>query len=139
MKRRKRYTLRRSASRRSREVVVQVKTTERQGESFWSLQVDLLSAKALVWIATVGRDADLTADTHIYFFDRYHRLAEYHRAHGRPARAKRLQAKANEHYRAGGDDAGPPYAAAMAMPRPGRFIKTDAVSNKRLDGPDDAA
>ena len=34
---------------------------------------------------------------------------------------------------------GPPYAAAMAMPRPNRFIRTEAVSGSRFNGPDDAA
>jgi hypothetical protein len=50
----------------------------------------------------------------------------------------RPTARADEHYKAGGDG-GPPYAAAMAMPRPRRFVYTDAVSHTRLDGPDDAA
>ena len=112
---------------------------KRQKDSFWLLQIDLLSARALVWVASVGRDADLTPEAHIYFFDRYRRLADYHRAHGRVARANRLQARANEHYRAGGGDAGPPYAAAMAMPRPKRLIHVDAVSRHRFDDPDDAA
>jgi hypothetical protein len=39
-------------------------------DSFWSLSLDLLSAKALVWVASVGRDADLTPEAHVYFFDR---------------------------------------------------------------------
>lgn len=116
-----------------------MKTTRSDGQSFWSLLIDLLSAKALIWVASVGRDAVLTPEAHMYLFDRYRRLAEYHRAHGRLARAKRLEAKASEHYRPGFDDAGPPYAAAMAMPRPTRFVQVDAVSRKRLDGPDDAA
>lgn len=105
-------------------------------DSFWRLLLDLLSAKALVWAATVGRDGELTPEAHIYFFDRYHRLAQHHRAHGRLARARRLEAKANEHYEASGG--GPPYAAAMAMPRPRRFLRTDAVGSRR-SGSDDAA
>ena len=108
-------------------------------QPFWSLSMDLLWAKTLVWVASVGRDAELTPEAHIYFFDRYRRLAEYYRAHGRPDRAKRAQAKADEHYRAGGGTEGPPYAAAMAMPRPDRFVRTEAVSVNRFDGPDDAA
>ena len=106
--------------------------------SFWQLWLDVLSARALVWVASVGRDAELTPEAHLYFFDRYRRLAQYHRAHGRVVAAKRLQVRADEHYDAGGGD-GPPYAAAMAMPRPTRFLQTDAVSRNRLDGPDDAA
>jgi hypothetical protein len=107
-------------------------------EPYWRLAIDLLSAKVLVWIASVGRDADLTPDAHRYFCDRYGRLAEYHRARGRLDKARRIQAKADEHYRPGGDRP-PPSAAAMAMPRPTRFIRTDAVSRNRLQGPDDAA
>ena len=114
-------------------------TNKTSAGSILALLVDLFSARALVWIASVGRDGELTPEAHIYFFDRYQRLADYHRARGRSARAKRLQAKADEHYRAGGGGEGPPYAAAMAMPRPGRFIQTDAVSRKRLPGPKDAA
>jgi hypothetical protein len=116
-----------------------VKTTKARADSVWSLSVDLLSAKVLVWVASVGRDAELTPDAHIYFFDRYRRLAEYHQAHGRPDKARRLHAKADEHYRPGGGDDGPPHAAAMAMPRPKRFIRTEAVSQNRFNGPDDAA
>jgi hypothetical protein len=107
--------------------------------SIWALWLDLLSAKALVWLASVGRDADLTPAAHVYFFDRYHRLAHYHRTDGRHGRARRLQAKADEHYRASGGSDGPPYAAALAMPRPTRWVHTDAVSRSRMDGPDDAA
>ena len=114
-------------------------SNEAPAESLWSLSVDLLSAKVLVWVASVGRDAELTPEAHVYFFDRYSRLAHYHRIHGRSDKAKQLQAKAEEHYRASGGSDGPPYAAAMAMPRPTRFVRTDAVSRNRFDGPDDAA
>ncbi len=41
--------------------------------------------------------------------------------------AKRSQVKADDHYRDGGS-AGPPYAAAMAIPRPSRFVTIDAIS-----------
>ena len=108
-------------------------------ESLWALRLDLLSAKALVWIASMGRDADLTPEAHLYLFDLYCRLAELYRTRGRTAKAMRLQAKAAAHYRAGGGGEGPPYAAAMAMLRPRRFILTDAVSKHRPEGPDDAA
>jgi hypothetical protein len=110
----------------------------KQPDSYWSLSLDLLSARALVWIASVGRDAELTPEAHVYFFDRYRRLAEYHRTRGRLERAKRLEAKAREHYQPLGDD-GPPYAAAMAMPRPRRWLHVDAISTTRLPPPDDAA
>lgn len=113
--------------------------TDETPDTLWSLTVDLLSAKVLVWVASVGRDSELTPEAHIYFFDRYRRLSQYHRRRGRPGKAKRLQAKADEHYRAGGGIDGPPYAAAMARPRPTSFIRTEAVSRNRFNGPDDAA
>jgi hypothetical protein len=115
-----------------------VKASTQQGQSSWSLLIDLLSAKALVWIARAGRDAELTPEAHLYFFDRYRRLAEYHRSRGHVAKARRLLAKATEHYDAAGGD-GPPYAAAMAMPPPRRFIQTDAVSRNQSGGSDDGA
>jgi hypothetical protein len=107
-------------------------------ESISGLRFDLLTAKVLVWVASVGRDAEITSDAHIYFFDRYQRLAAHHRGLGHDARARRLQAKADEHYALGGGD-GPPYAAAMGMPRPRHWLSTNAVSRSHYRGPDDAA
>lgn len=114
-------------------------TSKTPPDSIWLLWLDVLSARVLVWIATVGRRTELTPQAHIYFFDRYKRLAEWHGARGHHRRARRLRAKADEHYVPGADGGGPPYAAAMAMPRPHQFIRTDAVSRTTLDGPDDAA
>ena len=94
-----------------------------------------MSAKALVWVGSWGQPHELTADAHLYFYDRYSRLAQHYREQGQLAKAARYQAEADEHHPADG----PPYAAAMAMPRPARFIQTNAVSGSRLDGPDDAA
>jgi hypothetical protein len=115
-----------------------MKAKDEKRDSISGLRLDLMSAKVLVWIASVGRDANLTSEAHIYFFDRYQRLAEYHRRRGHEARARRLQAKADEHYALGGGD-GPPYAAAMGMPRPRRWFTTDAVGRSHFRGPDDAA
>jgi hypothetical protein len=117
-----------------------LKPQKPKNESIPAVRFDLVSAKILVWIATarMGRDAKLTADAHIYFFDRYQKLADYHRQRGHLARARRLQEKADEHYRLGGGD-GPPYAAAMGMPRPRRWFATDVVSQHRFAGHDDAA
>ena len=104
-------------------------------QSRWWLTADVLSARLLVWAASWGRDAQLTPEAHAYFYDRYSRLAAHHRARGRLRNAARLEMKAREHYRP--DQSGPPYAAAMAMPRPTRFIRTNAVSGRGSD--DDAA
>jgi len=115
-----------------------VTTPPSPAQSHWALVVDLVSAKALVWAASVGRSVELKPEAHIYFFDRYSRLAEYHRARGRLQKARRFQRKADEHYRASGGFDGPPYAAAMGMPRPQRFVRTSAVS-RDAGGGDDAA
>jgi hypothetical protein len=101
------------------------------------LWTDLLTARALVWIVSVGRDGDLTDQAHLFFCDRYGRLAQHYREHGRRDRARRYQQKADEHWVPGGD--GPPYAAAMAMPRPSRFFRTNATSGSGRHHPDDAA
>jgi hypothetical protein len=108
-------------------------------ESHLALTADVMSAKILVWVATVGRDAELTRDAHLFFYDRYSRLARYHKSHGRDRKAQRLAGKADVHYRAAGGIPDGPYAAAMAMPRPSRFVVTNAVSSTRFDDPDDAA
>ena len=87
------------------------------------------------------RDAVLTPEARAYFVDRYRRLADYYRARGRLAKARRLEAKAAAYSHlpyVPGDD-GPPYAAAMAVPRPRRFVTTNAYSHVKLDSPDDAA
>lgn len=106
--------------------------------SRWLLTADLCSARALAWVATRGPDAELTADAHLFFYDRYRRLAEWHRAHGHVARARMLFEKAHDHLNAAGGDP-PPFAAAMAMPRPTRWVSTDAMSRVHLGGPPDAA
>jgi hypothetical protein len=112
-------------------------------DSWIALTLDLWSARALVWLAGVGREAELTQSAHLYFFDRYRRLAKWHRRRGRLDKAARLHAKAEQHFNASGGEDGPPYAAAMAMPRPRRFVETSAVSRRRLvrpsPPPDDAA
>ena len=104
-----------------------------------TLTADVITGRVLAWTATWGRDAELSDEAHIYFFDRYRRLADYHRARGHHARAAHLRAKAEEHWRPGAGPDGPPYAAAMAMPRPARWLRTDAVGHHHVDGPDDAA
>lgn len=107
-------------------------------DSPWPLRLDLISAKILVWVARAGRDADLTREAHVFFFDRYQRLARLHNDRGHRAAYERLQAKADEHYRASGGTE-PPYAAAMAMPRPRHWTTTYAVASRRSDDSDDAA
>ena len=109
-----------------------MKTQDDDNESISALRVDLMTANVLVWVVRVGRDAELTPDAHRYFFDRYRRLAAYHRRRGHEARAQRLQAKIAAMTPA-------ELAAAIGMPRPRTWLATDAVSRHHLRGPDDAA
>jgi len=101
------------------------------------LWCDVLSAEALVWIGSRGQRSQLTSDAHRFFFDRYVRLAEHYSAGGKPGKARACEARAAEHGIL--DEDGPPYAAAMAMPRPSHFLKVHAVSGRSSWGPDDAA
>ena len=105
-------------------------------DSPWALNTDIFTAKILVWIAGLGREAELTPEAHQYFCDRYRRLAVCYRMRGNSRAAEKADAKASEHC---SDDDGPPYAAAMAMPRPARLTKTNAAGTTRRPGPDDAA
>ena len=66
-------------------------------------------------------------DSHLFFFDRYSDLADYHRAKGRVVKADRFAAIAEAYYRAAPDDDGPD-AAAVAMPAAHPPIDTNAVS-----------
>jgi hypothetical protein len=115
-----------------------MKTQIPQAESSLLLAADLVSAKVLVWFARVGRDSELTPEAHSFFADRYQRLAESHRRRGHFEKAERLRAKADHHLEAAGGNDGPPYAAAMAMPRPARFIRTSAIGRRHEDPPDAA-
>jgi len=92
-----------------------------------SLVVDLLSMKLFVWL--LGTNGDLL-DSHLFFYDRYSLLADWHRANGRDARAARFDAIAETHFQAAPDDDGPDDAAAMAMPIPQAPIVTSAVAGR---------
>src|SRR5262249_9289432 len=96
------------------------------------LVIDLLSMKLFVWL--LGRDGELL-DSHLFFFVAYSDLADYHRAKGRTAKADRLAAIAEAHYRAAPGDDDPPEAAAMAMPVPRPPVHIDAVSRTRIHAP----
>jgi hypothetical protein len=80
----------------------------------------------------------LAPEVHLYFYDRYWRLALHHERRGHREKARRLRVKAAEHYAHTGHD-GPPFAAALAMPVPRPPLFTRAVAMRRLTPPDDAA
>jgi hypothetical protein len=73
-------------------------------------------------------------DSHLFFYDRYSDLGDYHRLRGRTAKADRLAVIAEAYYQAAPDDDDEPEAAAMAMPVP-RPIRTNAVSTTRVPKP----
>lgn len=86
-------------------------------------------------VNTIGGDANGgILDSHLFFYDRYSDLAEYHRLKGRTAKANRLAASAEAYYQAAPDD-DEPEAAAMAMPVPRPRINTNAVSSTRVPRP----
>jgi hypothetical protein len=97
-------------------------------ESLWMLRADLVTAKVLIWTASLGRRADLTPETHVYLAHLYDRLSHQYRLRARHGQARRFAHLAAQHYRDGGWD-GPPFAAALAMPRPIKWVTVDAVSH----------
>ncbi len=111
--------------------------------SIWShtaLLVDIVSMKVFVWILghlftwAVDPNGGIL-DSHLFFYDRYSALAEYHRLKGRTAKADRLAGIAEAYYQAAPDDDDEPEAAAMAMPLPRPRINTSAVSTTRVPKP----
>ena len=111
--------------------------------------VDIMSMKVFVWVLgqlfTWAVDPEGgVLDSHLFFYDRYSDLAEYHRLRGRTAKADRLAAIAEAYYQAAPDDDDEPEAAARAIPVPRQRINTNAVSTTRVpklrgDEPSDLA
>ena len=111
--------------------------------SIWShalIVLDIVSMKMFVWVLrqlftwAVDPNGGIL-DSHLFFYDRYSDLAEYHRLRGRTATADRLAAIAEAYYQSAPDDDGEPEAAAMAMPVPRPPINTNAVSTTRMRKP----
>jgi hypothetical protein len=96
------------------------------------LLLDIWSMKLFVWM--LGQNGELL-DSHLFYFDRYSALADYHRRNGRIAKAETLAAIAEAHFELAPDDDEPPKkAAAMAMPVPRPSLYTNAVSTVRMPG-----
>jgi hypothetical protein len=102
--------------------------------------LDIVSIKVFVWMLgqlfvwAVDPNGGIL-DSHLFFYDRYSDLADYHRLRGRTAKADRLAVIAEAYYQAAPDDDDEPEAAAMAMPVPRPPIRTNAVSTTRLPKP----
>lgn len=109
----------------------------------WShahIALDIVSMKVFLWVlrhvVTEAADPDGgILDSHLFFYDRYSELADYHRLKGRTAKADRLAAIAEAHYQAAPDDDGPE-AAAVAMPVPRPRMNTNAVSTTCVPQPE---
>jgi hypothetical protein len=111
--------------------------------SIWSrafIVLDIVSMKVFVWalgqVFTWAVDPNGgILDSHLFFYDRYSDLADYHRLKGRAAKADKLAAIAEAYYQAAPDDDDEPEAAAMAMPVRRPLIRTNAVSTTRVPKP----
>lgn len=112
----------------------------------WShalIVLDIVSMKMFVWLLgaffTWAADANGgILDSHLFFYDRYSDLADYHRLNRRTAKADKLAAIAEAYFQAAPDDPDDddePEAAAMAMPVPRPPINTNAVSTIRTPKP----
>ena len=93
------------------------------------LLIDIWSMQLFVWL--LGRNGELL-DSHLFFFDRYSNLADYHRLKGRLSKAEKFAAIAEAHFQAAPDDDDPLKEAAMAMPVPRPPLNTNAVSTVRI-------
>ena len=111
--------------------------------SIWShvlIVLDIASMKVFVWVLgqlfawAIDSNGGIL-DSHLFFYDCYCDLAEYHRLKGRTARADRLAAIAEAYYQAAPDDDDEPEAAAMAMPVPRPRMNTNAVSTTGVPKP----
>ena len=85
--------------------------------------------KLLVWL--LGRDGKLL-DSHLFFFDRYTQLADFHRQFRLLRLASKLLELARAHFDAAPGDDEPP-AAELAIPVPRPPVRTDAFSKIRAD------
>ena len=99
-----------------------------------------MSMKVFVWVLgqlfTWAVDPNRgILDSHLFFYDCYSDLAEYHRLRGRIVKADTLATIAEAYYQAAPDDDDEPKAAAMAMPGPRPPIRTNAVSTTRVPKP----
>ena len=94
--------------------------------------LDVFSMK--IFVRAFGHGGELL-DSHLFFFDRYSDLADYHRQQGRIAKADKLAALAEAYFRAAPGDDEPPEAAAIAMPVPRPLTRTNAVSVTRATKP----
>ena len=107
-------------------------------DTIWRLRVDLVSAKALLFVGSSAAEEEIEPDVHLFFYDRYWRLATLYEKAGRRRRAAKLRARA-EHHLSFCPRGGPPYAAASAAQVPRPSIRTLARGRWTPADSDDAA
>jgi len=114
------------------------KSASHSEEGPWGLHGDLIITNAILWVAGASHMGKPKPEVHLYLYDRYWRLAEYYERRGNRKKASRFRAKAEAHYKDSGHT-DPPFAAAVAMPRPRSPFITWAVGKRDHKDPDDAA
>lgn len=84
-------------------------------------------------VLAVGSLAQARPDIYLFLADRYWRLADWHASRGRERTARRLRARGESFWLAGGGQDPPPLAVAAAMPIPRRPSVTYAVGRRSPD------
>lgn len=107
-----------------------------QQDTVWRLRQELLWARALVWMAQRARGGELLPEVHLFFADRYGRLARCYSHRGNPRKARLCDDLAAFHWNASGPNS--PKAKAAVMPIPARPTFTRVVARYPAH-PDDAA
>ena len=105
-------------------------------DAVWPLRQELLWAHALVWIAQHARGGELLPEVHLFFADRYGRLARCYSRRGNTRKARLYDDLAAFHWNASGPNQ--PEANAAVMPVPARPSLTRAVA-RYPNHSDDAA
>src|SRR5262245_18756014 len=105
-------------------------TDMNQSLNSWRWRSEIAFARTLLLLYGGPGSFALSPHLHDFFFDRYLRLAHYHRQRGNTARAERLFAQAHKHWIAIDPD-DPPPAVAAVMPVPLPPIFTWAVALPR--------
>jgi hypothetical protein len=80
-----------------------------------------------IFMRVFGHDGELL-DSHLFFFESYSGLSDYHRQQRRIAKADKLAAIAEAHFQAAPDDDESLEAAAIAIPAPWPMTRTNEVT-----------
>src|SRR5687768_15374917 len=104
----------------------------------WRIQHDLLWARIFAFLAGPGRDLSDRYELNDELADLYFELAAARRAAGLLKQSVAAERKAQE-YAVRGTPPEPRPAAALAMPAPPRYTRTEAYGRPMPSEPDDAS